>query len=476
MAVRSSTFRAAPRPAGRVPIAGDVVGVSPVRPVQDSMRLSRELGPVYRRKVFGHEMVFVSDPDLVAELVDERRFAKHVSPSIAALRDMAGDGLFTAFNDEPNWQAAHDLLRPAFSQAAMRNYHRIMLEVIGELTSSWDRQPATVDVSAEMTKVTLETIGRTGFSYSFDSFERDDQHPFVAAMVTGLTHSQRTTYRPRLIGDFLYREADRRNRDNVQAVTAMVDDVIAARQQDGAAEVDDLLGLMLATDEAGAAPLSAENVRGQVITFLIAGHETTSGALAFALYYLCADPEVFRRARAEVEAVWGTDPDVDPTFEQVAKLRYVRRVLDEALRLWPTAPAFAREARQDTMLGGRFAMRAGEWVFVLIPMLHRDPVWGGDPDQFDPDRFAPEQVKARPGHVYKPFGTGERACIGRQFAVHEALLVLGSLLRRYDLRADPAYVLQISERLTLMPKGFRVTPVRRESADAAAESSCEGVG
>ncbi|WP_031940893.1 cytochrome P450, partial [Prescottella defluvii] len=134
------------------------------------------------------------------------------------------------------------------------------------------------------------------------------------------------------------------------------------------------------------------------------------GALSFALHYLARNPDVLAKARAEVDAVWG---DEAPPFEKVAKLRYVRRVLDETLRLWPTAPAYAREAREDTVLGGRYPMRAGDWVLVLIPSLHRDPAWGSDPERFDPDRFAPEHVRGRAPHIYKPFGTGERACIGR---------------------------------------------------------------
>jgi cytochrome P450 len=164
----------------------------------------------------------------------------------------------------------------------------------------------------------------------------------------------------------------------------------------------------------------------------------------------------------------------------------VRRVLDESLRLWPTAPAFAREAVQDTVLAGRHPMRRGAWTLVLTPMLQRDPeVWGADAERFDPDRFDPKAVRSRPPHVFKPFGTGARACIGRQFALHEATLVLGLLLRRYELRADPGYRLSVTERLTLMPEGLRLHLERRagggataapvadsDEAPAASESRC----
>lgn len=200
--------------------------------------------------------------------------------------------------------------------------------------------------------------------------------------------------------------------------------------------------------------LDVANIRYQLINFLVAGHETTSGALSFALYYLSREPEAFARARAEIDQVLGDAQR--PEFEQIAKLRYVRRVLDESLRLQPTVPGYYRAAREDTVLAGIHPMRKGDWVLALTSTLHRDPRWGPDPDAFDPDRFESDRVRARPGGLYRPFGTGERSCIGRQFALHEAVLILGAVIRRYDLIADPDYQLAIAERLTMMPSGFRL--------------------
>ncbi|MFC8878760.1 cytochrome P450, partial [Streptomyces ardesiacus] len=190
------------------------------------------------------------------------------------------------------------------------------------------------------------------------------------------------------------------------------------------------------------------------------------GPLRRALHYLAQHPEVAARARAEVDRVWGDTER--PGYDQVAKLRYVRRVLDESLRLWPTAPGFAREAREDTVLGGTHPMRRGAWALVLTGMLHRDPqVWGPDAERFDPDRFDAKAVRSRAPHTYKPFGTGARACIGRQFALHEATLVLGLLLRRYALRPGPGYRLRVTERLTLMPQGLRLHLDRRTPPPSA---------
>lgn len=451
-----------PRPPRRLPIVGDVLGISPRTPVQDVTRQARELGPIFTRRVFGRDLLFVSGADLVAELADESRFAKHVALGVVELRSVAWDGLFTAYNDEPNWRKAHDILMPAFTQSAMRRYHPAMLDVSGQLLRRWDRYAggAPLDVSTDMTKLTLETIARCGFGYDFGSFDGDRTDPFVTAMVATLRHAQRRGLRPPLLGSLLGRRADRRYQADMRYLSNVVDEVVRARRASGDTSQEDLLGLMLhaAHPETGE-PLDDANIRNQVITFLVAGHETTSGALSFALYYLCRNADVMARAQAEVDEVWG---GATPAFEQVARLRYVRRVLDESLRLWPTAPGYMREARAETVLGGRYPMRAGDWAIVLLPALHRDPVWGTEPDAFDPDRFAPQQVKARPGHAYKPFGTGERACIGRQFALHEATLMLGLLLRRYDLSAEAGYELRVQESLTLKPEGFRVTVTRRQ--------------
>lgn len=467
-----------PHPPGRVPVLGDVAGLDLRRrsPVQDTLRLGRGLGPIFTRKFLKYNVVIVCGADLVGELSDERRFNKFIGMGLNQLRRIGGDGLFTAYNDEPNWQRAHDILMPAFAQKSMQAYHPVMLDVARQLVGAWDKHVdgEPVDVAADMTRLTLETIGRTGFGYSFGSFERAEPHPYVSAMVGALSHAQQQVFRLPVLGKLLGRKADRQHEVDVAAMNALVDDVIAERTKAAVTDTSDLLGMMLTVrhPETGER-LDPVNIRYQVHTFLVAGHETTSGALSFALYYLSRHPEALAKAQEEVDRVWGDDPDPEPAFQQVAKLRYVRRALDESLRLWPTAPAYFREAREDVLLGGRYEMKKGDFVIIPLPLLHRDPtVWGPDPEAFDPDRFAPGRAKERPPHAYKPFGTGERACIGRQFAIHEATLVLGMLLHRYDMRPDPDYQLKVTELLTVKPKDFTLTLRRRnQSALASPRSS-----
>jgi cytochrome P450 len=469
-------------------VLGDVVGLNPRTPVQSLLRLLRDLGPISVYEVFGSEMVTVGGADLAAELNDDTRFGKQVGFAQSPLHSILGDALFTAQNDGPNWQLAHDILAPAFTREAMRGYHAIMLKVAQELLTRWDAaadRGHRVDVTADMTRLTLETIGRAGFGYQFGSFDSDQPHPFVTAMTRSLRYANMSATLPWAPALRVVAGPARRHRADVATMERIVDEVIQARRTEEAPDGPDLLALMLRTahPETGR-HLNPVNIRQQVITFLIAGHETTSGALSFALYYLTSDPYALARAQTEVDTLWGEVHDPAPTFTDVTKLRYVRAVLDEALRLWPTAPGYMRAARTDTTLGGRYRMNQGDSALVLLPLLHRDPLVWPDPDRFDPDRFAPGQVKTRPPHAYKPFGTGQRACIGRQFALHEAVLALGLLLHRYDLIPVDDYRLQIAESLTLKPRNFKLllrprhgpSRRRRETERGEAEGLKEPAG
>lgn len=449
-----------PHPPGRKPIVGDALGADVKAPLQSTMRRAEGLGPIFELQVFDQKFVFVTGAELAAELADESRFVKALSPSLVSLREFAGQGLFTAYNDETNWALAHDLLRPAFTKAAMQRYHPIMLAAAQELFDTWDAREAPVDVSADMTKLTMETISRTAFSTDFGSFSRSEPHPFIPAMIAALKAGQRKGSLNAMPGAALMaKRIDKKNAHHQAYVDSLLDGIIAERRGSGAVDESDLLGIMLHTPhpESGQR-LDDLNIRHQILTFLVAGHETTSGALSFALYHLSRDPEILARAQAEVDQILGPDRDAEPTFEQVAKFRYLRRVLDESLRLWPTAPAYARSPRETTVLSTGHTMRPEDWAIVILPLMHRDPaVWGDDAEEFDPDRFLPENARGRQPHSYKPFGTGERSCIGRQFALHEAILVLARMLHRYDIAGDPDYELEIAERLTLMPHGFELT-------------------
>ncbi|MGX1778584.1 cytochrome P450 [Nocardia brasiliensis] len=457
-----------PHPRWRLPLLGDLLTINPVKPTQTSMRDARELGPIFQRKIVNWPMIVVSGTELIAEINNERDWCKHVGVLFKKIRPVARDGLFTAYNHEPNWAKAHNILAPAFTRSAMRGYHDSMNQVVGELVDYWDgfaQSGDWVDVGEDMNKATLEIISRAGFGYTFDSFARTDVHPFVAAMLRGLTYINRNANLPPLLQRTLGRRAAAQHRRDIVYVHRVVDEVIIAREASGTVgEHGDLLDRMLTVaDPQSGERLEPLSIRNNLLTFLVAGHETSAGTLAFALYELARHPDVADRARAEIDGRFPGPGRPMIGFEDVAALRIVRRIIDETLRLWPVAPGYFREARHTvTIGGGRYRFEAGDWVFVLTLQAHRDPsAWGPDAEEWDPDRWLPERQSQLGDHIYKPFGTGLRACIGRQFAQAEITLALAHLLSAFDFEHDPTYTLDIAEQITLKPHDFRLRVKRR---------------
>jgi cytochrome P450 / NADPH-cytochrome P450 reductase len=452
------------------PLLGNLLELDRVAPVQGFMKLAREYGPIYRLKLRGAGMIVVSSAALVNELCDETRFDKSIRGALGMVRKFSGDGLFTARSDEPNWSKAHNILLPTFSQRAMHSYHAMMLDIAGQLVAKWERLNADdeIDVARDMTSLTLDTIVLCGFDYRFNSFYRDESHPFVGAMVDALSCSMEQVRRLPLEHWFRIRR-DRQYADNIAYMNGMVDRIIKERRAagDDAASKPDLLNFMLSgVDKKSGERLDDLNIRYQIITFLIAGHETTSGLLSFAINALVNNPEVLARAYDEVDRVLGPDQSTLPTYAQVSQLSYITQILKESLRLWPTAPAFSLYPRAETVIGGKYLIKR-EWnILVLLPMLHRDPaVWGENPEQFNPDNFIATAERKRPTNAYKPFGNGQRACIGRQFAMQEAALVLGMVLHRFKLIDHNSYRLKIKETLTMKPDGFKIRVRSRAARD-----------
>lgn len=466
-APHQSARPALPHPRWRLPLLGDLLTINPAKPTQTSLADAQRLGPIFERRIVNHPIVIVSGAELITEINDEHNWTKHVAVVLKKLRPIARDGLFTAYNHEPNWAKAHNILAPAFSREAMRGYHPAMTTVIDELLTYWtDREGRWTDVADDTQKLTLEIIARTGFDYTFDSFTRPDDHPFVGAMLRGLTYINRNSNLPPLLQKTLGRKQAAQHQKDIVYVKRIVNDVIAARRLDHSepGSHHDLLDLMLTTaDPDTGQRLDDDNIRNQILTFLVAGHETSASTLAFILYQLANHPEIADTARAEVDARFPGRDKPDITYEDVARLPYLRQVLHESLRLWPIAPGYFREARHDVTIGdGRYRFATGDWVFVLTLAAHRDPTaWGHDAEVFDPDRFRPERLRQLGQHVYKPFGTGTRACIGRQFAYHEILLTLAHILHTFTFEPEPGYQLDIAEQITLKPRGFRIRLQRR---------------
>jgi cytochrome P450/NADPH-cytochrome P450 reductase len=466
----------------RTPLLGNMLTVDGDAPVQDLMRIAREQGPIFWLDMMGTPLVVVSGAELVAELCDEKRFDKAVRGSLRRVRMLGGDALFTAETQEPNWQKAHNILLPTFAHRAMQTYHDGMLDIADQLVTKWERLNADeeIDVVRDMTALTLDTIGLCGFNYRFNSFYRSDNHPYVESLVRALEAVMKMRGLP--LEDLTQRKSRRKLEVDVAFMNGIADRIIKERREipagileEGGHSKPDLLGYMLSgVDKQTGERLDDINIRYQMNTFLIAGHETTSGMLSFAVYFLLNNPHVLQKAYAEVDRVLGRNVNAKPSFQQVNQLVYLGQVLKETLRLWPTAPAFGLYPYDNETIGGKYKLRKRTFVTVLTAQLHRDKsVWGPQAEVFNPDNFAPGREASLPPHAYKPFGNGQRACIGRQFAMQEATLVLGMILQRFKLIDHTRYQLKIKESLTIKPEGLtmrvRVRPdIERGAAGVAA--------
>lgn len=441
-----------PSPPG-LPVVGHLHQIARAGLIGHLLAVSRDFPQGIFKLKFGSRIgLFVTSPDLVAELCDETRFRKMPGPGLRVVRKFAGDGLFTAFSEEPNWGKAHRILLPAFSQRAMRGYFDMMLEVADQLVGKWSRLSGTdVLVADDMTRFTLDSIAIAGFGHRFNSFEKEELDSFLEALGRALGESLNMITRLPIQQRFA-KKAMRQYEADIAEMNALVDGIIAERRlhpNDG----KDLLNLMLsAVDPETGEGLDDINIRYQVLTFLIAGHETTSGLLTFSQHLLLRHPHVLAQAYAEVDRV--LPGDKRPDYTDIVKLEVIERILKEAMRLWPTAPAFSVAPFEDVVIGGKWHMRKDRPINVFSPGLHRDPGVWTDPEEFDIDRWLPEAEAARHPHAYKPFGNGERACIGRQFAMVEAKLALAMLLQKFAISDPHAYKLRIKETLSIKPDEF----------------------
>lgn len=449
----------------RLPIVGDLLTVNFAAPAQGVGAQIRKLGaPIMEQRIFNVPVVVIADTALINDVNDETTWEKNVGFSLRKLRPLAGDGLFTAFNEEPNWRRAHNILMPAFTKAAMMSYHDTMTATVREQVDAWREDATWIDIPAAANRLTIEIVARAGFGYSFGNLAAHDGSPFLEAVQRELKYAVRNTDAIPFYEKVFGQRRKALHYSDKGYIRDWVAGIIASRRDQAPDEQLSILDRMLHTaDPDSGEQLDDDNIINQMLTLLIAGSETTANTIAFALHHLSANPAAMASARAEVDAFW---PDRDYpviSFDDVSKLRYLRRVVDETLRLTPVAPGYYRQAKTDTAIGGgRYRFRKGDWVFVALNVAQRDPAWGADADTFNPDRFLPENLRELGPRIYKPFGTGPRACIGRQFALHEALLALAATLHQFDIEDHPDYVLRIDETLTFKPAGLtlRLAPRR----------------
>ncbi|KAL4758099.1 bifunctional cytochrome P450/NADPH--P450 reductase [Aspergillus foveolatus] len=474
-----------PEPKG-LPLIGNIGTIDQEFPLGSMVALAEEHGEIYRLRFPGRTVVVVSTHALVNETCDEKRFRKSVNSALAHIREGVHDGLFTAKMGELNWEIAHRVLMPAFGPLSIRGMFDEMHDIASQLALKWARYgpDSPIMVTDDFTRLTLDTLALCSMGYRFNSYYSPVLHPFIEAMGDFLTEAGEKPRRPPLPAVF-FRSRDQKFQDDIAVLRNTAQGVLQARKE-GKSDRNDLLSAMLrGVDSQTGQKMTDESIMDNLITFLIAGHETTSGLLSFVFYQLLKHPETYRKAQQEVDEVVGQGVI---EVSHLSKLPYINSVLRETLRLNATIPLFTVEAFEDTLLAGKYPVKAGETIVNLLAKSHLDPeVYGEDALEFKPERMSDELFNARLKQfpsAWKPFGNGMRACIGRPFAWQEALLVMAMLLQNFDFTlADPNYDLKFKQTLTIKPKdmfmkarlrhGLTPTTLERRLAGLAVESATQ---
>ena len=402
-------------------------------------RTSARYGDLYRYALDGWPAVVINDPALARKALqgDGETLAKEGTPDLMMLRPMLGRGLMT--NEGEAWRLSRAAAQPAFAATAVEGYAAGMLQRIDAMLARWRTAAAPVlDLEQEFSRLTLEVVGDSLFSTEFDPTHADLGRS-VEVMNRCVAH---------------FDPADRAQSARFAGAHAELHGLMQSIIDTRKARTDDLLSALEA--RCAADPLDpARALRDEIVTFVMAGHETTAKALTWSMHLLAQHPQVEARLRAEARAAFAAGGAVS-----AADLPYAWQVIQEVMRLYPPVWLMSRRATRPITLGGAIVPE-GVLVIVSPYLLHRHPDHWREPDRFDPDRFAPDRAPREAG-AYMPFGAGHRVCIGRLFAAAETTLALARTVAAFSCRhaGDPR--VEPEALVTLRPRGglpMTVTPV-----------------
>lgn len=393
---------------------------------------------VYATDLTGTPLYSTRHPDHAYEVLVTR--AADFDKRSRDLSTYLGAGLLTSNGEF--WRSQRRRIQPAFSRAHMARYAAIMIERAQAMVDAWS--PGEVkDVNREMMEVTLSAVAKALLDY--DTAGDGDGVARAMAII------QQTAGFPDPMPSWLPTPLHKKQAEALAALDGIISPLIEARRRDPSG--DDLLSQLLAPDEE-APPMSTKQVRDEIVTMFLAGHETTALALTWALFLLSSHREQEAALHDEVDRVLGTRK---PTFDDLDALVYTRCVVQEAMRMFPPLYLLPRVANRDTELSG-YPLKRGAQVLIWIYFVHRDDRWFPGAADFRPGRFLPDSGGVRHPHAYLPFGAGPRACIGRHFATTEATLMLATIAQRYAPRLAPGQDVRMNPRVTLAPQ----FPIRME--------------
>ncbi|HUK29634.1 MAG TPA: cytochrome P450 [Candidatus Acidoferrum sp.] len=415
-------------------------------PLAFGLTIARNYGDIaYYR--FGPLRVYqLNHPDLVRQVLFEQPEKFHKPRLVRrAFRPIAGNGLLTSDGDL--WKQQRKLIQPAFHHRQLATYADVMVRHTLRRIDSFAEGDVR-DIASEMTKLTLDIVVSSLFGSELPQEARGIGDSMNAVRDAAAYRVNRPLHLP----SWVPTRRHLREKRALAEVESVFRALISARRTSDDSRVDLLSMLLAAVDEDSGARMSDRQLRDEMMTLFLAGHETTATALTWTWYLLARHPEIDAKLHEELRQTLGGRA---PEAADLPKLQYTERVIREAMRLFPPGPAFGREPIEDVTIGG-YTVPAGGLVLINVYALHHDPRFFANPERFDPDRFGPGWEERISRYAYLPFGGGPRVCIGNGFAMMEARLILATMAQHFKLSLEGPDEITPVQLVTLRPSG----PVR----------------
>src|SRR4030095_9669634 len=412
----------------------------------------RDFGDVVRTRFLYVHAYFLYNPSDIEALLTTNAKSYRKAGSLRApfFARLVGNGLVTSEGEF--WRRQRRLAQPAFHRQRINSYGEVMVDYANRTISKW-REGEQLDISREMNRLTLEIVVKTLFNADVSN---DADH--VGAILSDLVKpfaSQATL--KWILDNRLPTPTHRRYFNAVSEIDRIVFRIISERRASRSDEGDLLSMLLEAQDDDGSQMTDAQ-LRDEVMTLFLAGHETTALALSWSWYLLATHPVAEKKFHQELDEVLRGRT---PTFNDLTRLTYTEMIAKETMRLYPPAYAVGREALEETEIGG-FRIPKGSQVFAFQWVTQRDKRYFENPDEFDPDRWIPQRSEQLPRYAYFPFGGGPRQCIGNYFAMMEIVLLLATIGQHFRFSLAPNYKVEVLPALSLRPKnGIKVITEKR---------------
>ena len=415
------------------------------------LRLEKEYGDVSKIKFGPFTVIYLANPDYIEYVFLNRDIYTKIQEG-GMLRILLGNGLLTSEGDF--WLKQRRLIQPVFHKQRLDRFIQKISESTDEMLADWEKKNGeTIDVYNEMNRVTLDIVGKTLFSVNVKS-EFDKVNSALTKIMTAIRNRSRFMRFPLWVP----LPSHLRIEHNRKVLDETISEIINQRRN-ATGKFDDLLTMLMEVEDADTRErMTDKQLRDEVLTIFIAGHETTANALAFTLYLLAKNPEAKKRLQKEIDELF---TGREMTFEKLQKLEYTTMVIKESMRLYPPAWMVPREAAKDDVIGG-YQIKKGDKVLTSPYAMQRSPRYWKNPDAFMPERFTAENMKDMPRYAYYPFGGGARMCVGNNFAMMEMQIVLAKICAHFDFVLPESFELELLPLITLRPKdGVPVKLVKR---------------